>query len=84
MCILYVYFFSSRYFHWKLGLYAILFMLIAVLPFYIAYFVISNIRLGKLFCSGIEIITSPESKTPCFCQGPPDLAMAGVHWTPRT
>ncbi|XP_067674623.1 Golgi pH regulator A-like [Haliotis asinina] len=36
---------SSRFFHWKLGLYAILTMLIAVLPFYIAYFIISNIRL---------------------------------------
>lgn len=36
---------SSRYFHWKLGLYAILFVLIAVLPFYIAYFIIGNLRL---------------------------------------
>ncbi|XP_071037210.1 Golgi pH regulator isoform X3 [Parasteatoda tepidariorum] len=35
---------SSRYVHWKLGLYAILFMLIVVLPFYIGYFVLSNIR----------------------------------------
>ncbi|KAL5019993.1 hypothetical protein ScPMuIL_002885 [Solemya velum] len=36
---------SSRYFHWKLGLYAILFVVIAVLPFYIAYFVLSTLRL---------------------------------------
>lgn len=36
---------SSRFFHWKLGLYAILFVLIAVLPFYIAFYVISTIRL---------------------------------------
>ncbi|KAK3107617.1 hypothetical protein FSP39_018367 [Pinctada imbricata] len=36
---------SSRYFHWKLGLYSILFVLIAVLPFYIGYFIIGNIRL---------------------------------------
>ncbi|CAG5118617.1 unnamed protein product [Candidula unifasciata] len=36
---------SSRFFHWKLGLYAILFVLIAVLPFYIAYYLIQNIRL---------------------------------------
>ncbi|XP_054717798.1 Golgi pH regulator-like [Uloborus diversus] len=34
---------SSRYVHWKLGLYAILFMLIVVLPFYIGYFILSNI-----------------------------------------
>ncbi|XP_036366537.1 Golgi pH regulator isoform X2 [Octopus sinensis] len=36
---------SSRYFHWKLGLYAILFVLIAVLPMHIAYYVVSTIRL---------------------------------------
>ncbi|PVD27318.1 hypothetical protein C0Q70_12474 [Pomacea canaliculata] len=36
---------SSRFFHWKLGLYAILFVLIAVLPFYLAYFAIGTIRL---------------------------------------
>jgi hypothetical protein len=24
--------------------------------------------------AGVEISTSPESKTPCFCQGPLDLA----------
>ncbi|KFM72050.1 Golgi pH regulator, partial [Stegodyphus mimosarum] len=35
---------SSRYIHWKLGLYAILFMLIVILPFYIGYFILSNIR----------------------------------------
>ncbi|KAL8598032.1 Golgi pH regulator [Nucella lapillus] len=36
---------SSRFFHWRLGLYLILFVLIVVLPFYIAYYVISTIRL---------------------------------------
>ncbi|XP_059140213.1 Golgi pH regulator-like [Physella acuta] len=36
---------SSRFFHWKLGLYAILFVLIAVLPYYIAYYLIQNIRI---------------------------------------
>ncbi|XP_035825193.1 Golgi pH regulator isoform X2 [Aplysia californica] len=36
---------SSRFFHWKLGLYAILFVLIAVLPYYIAYYLIQNVRL---------------------------------------
>lgn len=35
---------SSRYVHWKLGLYAILFMLIVILPFYIGYFILSNVR----------------------------------------
>uniref|UniRef100_A0A3Q3XIR6 Uncharacterized protein n=1 Tax=Mola mola TaxID=94237 RepID=A0A3Q3XIR6_MOLML len=36
---------SSRYFHWKLNLYVILLVLIFVVPFYIGYFVVSNIRL---------------------------------------
>lgn len=35
---------SSRYFHWKLGLYSMLFMLIFLLPFYMGYFIISNLR----------------------------------------
>ncbi|XP_035690654.1 Golgi pH regulator-like [Branchiostoma floridae] len=35
---------SSRYFHWKLDLYAMLFSLIFLLPFYIAYFIVSNLR----------------------------------------
>ncbi|GLV42794.1 Golgi pH Regulator [Carabus blaptoides fortunei] len=34
---------SSRYFHWHLGLYLMLFMVIVLIPFYIAYFCISNI-----------------------------------------
>ncbi|XP_034303544.1 Golgi pH regulator isoform X4 [Magallana gigas] len=37
---------SSRYFHWKLGLYAFLFVLVAILPFYIGYFIIGNLRFG--------------------------------------
>ncbi|XP_072884949.1 Golgi pH regulator isoform X2 [Hemitrygon akajei] len=36
---------SSRYFHWKLNLYVILVALIFIVPFYIGYFVVSNIRL---------------------------------------
>uniref|UniRef100_A0A673XRR4 Abscisic acid G-protein coupled receptor-like domain-containing protein n=1 Tax=Salmo trutta TaxID=8032 RepID=A0A673XRR4_SALTR len=36
---------SSRYFHWKFNLYVILLFLIFVVPFYIGYFVVSNIRL---------------------------------------
>ncbi|XP_057324524.1 Golgi pH regulator [Microplitis mediator] len=39
---------SSRYFHWNVGLYMLLFMVIVVIPFYIAFFIISNIRFVKL------------------------------------
>lgn len=35
---------SSRYFHWKLQLFVILFVLIVILPAYIAFFVLSNVR----------------------------------------
>ncbi|KAF0300652.1 Golgi pH regulator [Amphibalanus amphitrite] len=36
----------SRYFHWHLDLYLMLFMVVGVIPFYIAYFVICNIGRG--------------------------------------
>lgn len=39
---------SSRYFHWRLGLTLLLVMCIALIPFYIAYSCISNIRLSKM------------------------------------
>ncbi|XP_043803450.1 Golgi pH regulator isoform X3 [Apis laboriosa] len=39
---------SSRYFHWNVGLYMLLFMVIVLIPFYIAYFIISNIRFVRL------------------------------------
>lgn len=35
---------SSRYLHWKIGLYGMLIMLIVVLPFYVGYYIISNLR----------------------------------------
>lgn len=38
---------SSRYFHWRLELTLLLFMVIALIPFYIAYSSISNICFGK-------------------------------------
>lgn len=38
---------SSRYFHWRLGLTLLLFMVIALIPFYIAISCISNIQLGE-------------------------------------
>lgn len=44
---------SSRYLHWKLGLYAILFMLIVLLPFYIGYLIISNTRFGEYAFPGL-------------------------------
>lgn len=39
---------SSRYFHWRLGLTLLLFMVIALIPFYIGYSFISNIRIGNI------------------------------------
>ncbi|XP_063223274.1 Golgi pH regulator isoform X2 [Bacillus rossius redtenbacheri] len=38
---------SSRFFHWNLGLYMMLFMVIVLIPFYICYFILSNIRLVR-------------------------------------
>lgn len=40
---------SSRYFHWRLGLTLLLIMVIALIPFYIGYSCISNIRIGKVY-----------------------------------
>uniref|UniRef100_A0A2K6GQF9 Abscisic acid G-protein coupled receptor-like domain-containing protein n=1 Tax=Propithecus coquereli TaxID=379532 RepID=A0A2K6GQF9_PROCO len=36
---------SSRYFHWKMNLCVILLILVFMVPFYIGYFVVSNIQL---------------------------------------
>lgn len=36
---------SSRYFHWKMNLCVILLILVFMVPFYIGYFIVSNIRL---------------------------------------
>lgn len=36
---------SSRYFHWKLNLCVILLILVFMVPFYIGYFIVSNIQL---------------------------------------
>lgn len=35
---------SSRFFHWKLGLYSMLFTLIFLLPYYISYFLVGTLR----------------------------------------
>lgn len=40
---------SSRFFYWRLVLIAILVMVVAVIPYYIAHSLISNIRIGKKF-----------------------------------
>lgn len=45
--------FSSRYFHWKLNLCVILLILVFMVPFYIGYFVVSNIRLCEYLAYGI-------------------------------
>lgn len=37
---------SSRYFHWRLELTLLLMLVIAIIPFYIAFSIISNIRIG--------------------------------------
>lgn len=39
--------FSSRYFHWKVNLCVILLVLVFTVPFYIGYFIVSNIRLRE-------------------------------------
>jgi hypothetical protein len=39
---------SSRYFTWLVVLYCILFMTIVCTPFYIGYFIISNLQFGEL------------------------------------
>uniref|UniRef100_A0A2K6U1A0 Abscisic acid G-protein coupled receptor-like domain-containing protein n=1 Tax=Saimiri boliviensis boliviensis TaxID=39432 RepID=A0A2K6U1A0_SAIBB len=38
-------YFSSRYFHWKMNLCVILLILVFMVPFYIGYFIVSNIQL---------------------------------------
>ena len=38
---------SSRYFHWRLGLTLLLIMVIALIPYYIAYSSIANVRFGE-------------------------------------
>lgn len=35
---------NSRYFHWKVGIFSMLFTLIFLLPFYISYFLVKTIR----------------------------------------
>ncbi|XP_071957924.1 Golgi pH regulator-like [Antedon mediterranea] len=48
---------SSRLFHWKLDLYAILFTLIVVQPFYIAYYIVSNVRFVQRRYTTILMLT---------------------------
>lgn len=51
---------SSRYFHWRLELTLLLFMVIALIPFYIAYSSISNIRFGMIiFLNFLNLLFIP-------------------------
>ncbi|CAF4061017.1 unnamed protein product, partial [Rotaria sordida] len=36
---------SSRYLHWRIGLYFMLFLLVFLIPFYIAYLVLNTIKI---------------------------------------
>ncbi|CAL8143720.1 unnamed protein product [Orchesella dallaii] len=47
---------DSRYLHWFIALYCILFMTIGLIPFYIGYNVISNLRLGTGGQRGLSIL----------------------------
>lgn len=48
---------SSRFFHWRVSLIAILVMCVAVIPYYIAHSLISNIRIvSAKYSTGITII----------------------------
>jgi len=40
---------NSRFFHWKLNLYIMLFVVVFLVPFCIAYFVVGNVRLLQRF-----------------------------------
>lgn len=51
---------SSRYFHWRLELTLLLFMVIALIPFYIAYSSISNISFGMFHTMFQCILSIPE------------------------
>ena len=45
--ILFIY--RSRYLHWRIGLYCMLFLLVFLIPFYIAYLLLNTIKIGKIF-----------------------------------
>ena len=51
-------YFRSRFFHWNLSLYAMLFTLIVVLPFYIAYFTVINVTFGRMATDWLSIISN--------------------------
>ncbi|XP_008479018.1 Golgi pH regulator-like, partial [Diaphorina citri] len=49
---------SSRYFHWNIVLYCMLFMVIVLIPFYIGYFIVTNIRFVSFLLVGCIVLTS--------------------------
>lgn len=54
---------SSRYFHWRLELTLLLFMVIALIPFYIAYSSISNISFGKIISLNTHAMSKKKMMT---------------------
>lgn len=63
---------SSRYFHWRLGLTLLLVMCIALIPFYIAYSCISNIRIGSFIDLHVYSFKIIEIKCIVFSSGQMD------------
>lgn len=57
---------SSRYFHWRLGLTLLLIMVIAVIPYLIAYSCISNVRIGMERCNFYSCTFAQHSFFPVF------------------
>ncbi len=39
--------YRSRYLHWRIGLYCMLFLLVFLIPFYIAYLLLNTIKIGN-------------------------------------
>ena len=46
----------SRFYFWKLGLYAMLLVLIVILPLYVGFSVLQNIRFGKLLALLVQFL----------------------------
>ncbi|KAI1278375.1 Golgi pH regulator [Halotydeus destructor] len=47
---------SSRFLHWRIGLYGILIMLIVVLPFLEVYFIVSNLRVERHVIKPLTVV----------------------------
>ncbi len=76
--------YRSRLFHWKLGLYCILFLLICFLPFQISYFIVynsglSNISLDKI-TAFVWLIQTFSYKFACSDGSSYLVAWYGYSW----